>query len=187
MPPKKKGSKKKEAKGESTDGLAVDETTMLKAQFQAMEYRMYHEDKGAEVQAECKKLTHEKNVIESELKEERENFDDITRDMTRQYKDMQEELMNKINALEDTNQELRDELDSDRDAFKRTLRERDTTIDSKDTEIVALKAKMEDMAVEFGDMLKETLNEMNKRIELSSSNYDEQTVPIHKRVGDFKM
>ena len=34
----------------------------------------------------------------------------ITQDMTRQYKSMQEELLNRINALENTNTELRDQL-----------------------------------------------------------------------------
>jgi len=34
----------------------------------------------------------------------------ITQDMTRQYKSMQEELLNRINTLENANAELRDQL-----------------------------------------------------------------------------
>lgn len=34
----------------------------------------------------------------------------ITQDMTRQYKSMQEELLNRVNTLENTNTELRDQL-----------------------------------------------------------------------------
>lgn len=34
----------------------------------------------------------------------------ITQDMTRQYKSMQEELLNRVNMLENTNTELRDQL-----------------------------------------------------------------------------
>ncbi|GLD93427.1 hypothetical protein PINS_up016534 [Pythium insidiosum] len=42
-------------------------------------------------------------------KERTETFG-ITQDMTRQYKSMQEELLNRVNALENTNTELRDQL-----------------------------------------------------------------------------
>lgn len=43
---------------------------------------------------------------------ERERMDTfgITQDMTRQYKSMQEELLNRVNTLENTNTELRDQL-----------------------------------------------------------------------------
>ena len=46
-----------------------------------------------------------------------------------------------------------------------------------DEEISQMKAKMEDMAREFGGMLKETLDKMRERIELSSTNLDVDVVP----------
>ena len=48
---------------------------------------------------------------------------------------------------------------------------------AKDEEISQMKAKMEDMAREFGGMLKETLDKMRERIELSSTNLDVDVVP----------
>ncbi len=42
----------------------------------------------------------------------------ITQDMTRQYKSMQEELLNRINTLENTNTELRDEMGTKLYQFK---------------------------------------------------------------------
>lgn len=46
---------------------------------------------------------------------------------------------------------------------------------------------MEGMAAEFGDMLKKTLDKMKDRIELNSANFEEQPVPINKRLEEFHM
>ena len=52
----------------------------------------------------------------------------LTQDMTRQYKGMQEELLGRINTLEETVQELRDNL-SDADVrLERTLKEKNAII-----------------------------------------------------------
>jgi hypothetical protein len=49
----------------------------------------------------------------------------------------------------------------------------DTT--GKDAEIASMRQKMEDMACEFGDMLKETLDRMRERIEVSSTGFTATT------------
>jgi predicted RNase H-like nuclease (RuvC/YqgF family) len=127
-----------------------------------------------------------REVNEMYEKQKAETFD-LTRDMTRQYKDMQEELLHKINSLEGTIQELKDELETDRASFQNTLRKKDQTIASHEKTIDELKNKMEGMAEDFGDMLKKTLNKMKERIELNSGGYEEQAVPIQKRLEEFQM
>ena len=50
-----------------------------------------------------------------------------------------------------------------------------------------MKLKMEDMAAEFGDMLKETLSKMKERVELNSQNFEEQAVPMQRRLENFNL
>lgn len=89
--------------------------------------------------------------------------------------------------MEGTIQELKDELETDRASFQQTLRKKDQIIQSNETEIKELKSKMEGMAAEFGDMLKRTLDKMKERIELNSANYEEQAVPMQKRLAEFNV
>ncbi len=56
----------------------------------------------------------------------------------------------------------------------------------KDEEIAELKSKMDDMAEEFGEMLRETLDKMRERIEVSSGNFDGPDVPIQQRMEELK-
>ena len=48
--------------------------------------------------------------LEKDFEMEQQGTFDITQDMTRQYKGMQEELLNRVNTLENTITELRDQL-----------------------------------------------------------------------------
>ena len=58
----------------------------------------------------------------------------------------------------------------------------------KDAEIARQKQKMEDMALEFGEMLKETLDKMGAQIELSSSSWEADSgAGVARRLEDFKL
>ena len=50
--------------------------------------------------------------LQSDFEKERQGTLEITKDMTRQYKGMQEELLNRVNTLENTITELKDQLGS---------------------------------------------------------------------------
>lgn len=121
------------------------------------------------------------------LEEEKQKTYEITRDMTRQYKDMQDELSDKVVKLEATIKNLEDEMLKDRAEFQDTLRKKDQVIAEQETEMKNLHSKMEGMAAEFGDMLQRTLGKMKERIELNSSNFEEQAVPINKRLEEFHL
>merc|ERR1712072_1116819 len=95
--------------------------------------------------------------LQKDFKNEQEGTFEITQDMTRQYKGMQEELLNRVNTLENTITDLRDQNEQLRVTLEETKQEKDAKIKSKDEEIQLMKAKMEEMAHQFGDMLKETL------------------------------
>ena len=107
--------------------------------------------------------------------------------MTRQYKGMQEELLSRINTLEETVQSLNDQLADSDIRQERLLKDKNAIIQMKDDEIAELKNKMDDMAEEFGEMLRETLEKMRERIEVSSSgSFDAPELPITQKLEELK-
>ncbi len=46
---------------------------------------------------------------------------------------------------------------------------------------------MDDMAEEFGEMLRETLDKMRERIEITSGTFDSPDIPIHQRMEELKL
>eukprot|EP00992_Anisonema_acinus_P012337 TRINITY_DN8054_c0_g1_i2.p1 TRINITY_DN8054_c0_g1~~TRINITY_DN8054_c0_g1_i2.p1 ORF type:complete len:180 (-),score=85.28 TRINITY_DN8054_c0_g1_i2:99-638(-) len=97
--------------------------------------------------------------------EEEKQTEVTSGDMYRQYKAMQHELIHRIDLLQTTINNLRDELEESRLQLERTKAEKDAIIAEKNKKINEQKQKMEDMAIEFGEMLKETLEQMSKRID----------------------
>ena len=125
--------------------------------------------------------------IAKDFDEEKNQTFEITQDMTRQYKSMQEELLNRINKLEETVQELNDQLSDSDIRVERILKDKNSIIQMKDAEIAELKSKMDDMADEFSEMLRETLERMRERIEVTSGNFDAPDLPIQQRMEDMKI
>jgi len=71
--------------------------------------------------------------------------------------------------------------------YERTIKDKNSIIQMKDDEIAGLKTKMDDMAEEFGDMLRETLDKMRERIEITSGNFDAPEIPIQHRMEEMKV
>ena len=112
---------------------------------------------------------------------------EIKQDMTRQYTSMQEELLSKIVQLEKANGDLRDLLSEADIKKERIIKEKNAIIQMKDDEIAELKQKIDSMADEFGNMLRETLEKMNEKIEISSGNFEAPGVQIQKKVEELKL
>jgi len=145
-------------------------------------------EKMSQAVASQKELRERVVGYHNDFKRKKEELFDITADMTRQYKGMQEELIQKINQSEATISDLKDQLDMSRTALEDFKKDKMQVIAKKDQEIAEHKQKMEQMAVEFGDMLKDTLDKMNERIETTSSNWESDTAaPIIGRLQEFSM
>ncbi|ETW03683.1 hypothetical protein H310_05070 [Aphanomyces invadans] len=195
MGPKKDKKKGKDKKGadESTDNGGVltpeDQVKMLGCVNRSLQLQLADRHEMAVKAMEAKK------ELQGRVLELQRDFESgktqtlgITQDMTRQYKSMQEELLNRINTLENTNTELRDQLELARVHLEEVKREKDSVIGGKNSEIQELKAKMEEMAAEFGDMLKETLDRMRERIEISNTSYDNESgQPMMRRLEEFNL
>merc|ERR1712216_798056 len=108
-----------------------------------------------------------------DFEDEKQTTFAITADMTRQYKSMQEELMRRINTLESTIMEQKDQLELARQANEELHKAKDQELALKDAQIADLRQKMDDMSHEFGEMLKETLDKMSEKIEATSNEWEQ--------------
>ncbi|KAJ1629879.1 hypothetical protein T492DRAFT_629254 [Pavlovales sp. CCMP2436] len=193
MAPKKAASKDGKKKKGGTEGDAelttADLLNRAALRIESLERQlMWREEKMMEAVRAQKELRERVVQYDDDFKREKEEIFDITADMTRQYKGMQEELMRKINSLESTINTQRDELELARLAHEETRKQKDQVIALKDAEIAEQKQKMEEMAIEFGEMLKETLDKMGERIEVTSSSWElDAGAPIMNRLQEFKL
>jgi hypothetical protein len=92
--------------------------------------------------------------VDEESKQEKENRRAIFTEMSRQYKTMEEELIRRINLLEDENLELKEQLEMVHLLLEETKREKDRQLLEKDENLAEQKQKMDYMALEFSNMLK---------------------------------
>lgn len=195
MAPKKngKGDKKGKKKKDDGEGSAEAETKELLKfagyRIESLERQLiWREEKLQVALAGQKELRERVEQYHRDFEREKEEIFDISSDMTRQYKDMQEELISKVNQLNETIQEQKDQLEAGKEHMDQLRTQKDQELAAKDSEIEQQKVKMEDMAVEFGDMLKETLEKMSERIEITNSSWDGGTGDqVARRLEEFKM
>lgn len=81
------------------------------------------------------------------------------------------------------------EIEAVREEIEKTAVEKDELIAQKDEEIRSLTLKMEAMAFEFADMLRETLDKMSQRIEVTHSSWDRDSSrpPLMNRLKEFSL
>lgn len=189
MGPKKAAAKKKDGNLENGGELsAEDKAKMYMLACQSLQIQLAERtEESSKSLASKRELQSRVEQISRDYDEEKKLTFDVTQDMTRQYKGMQEELLARINKLEETVQKLTDQLSEADYRQERILKEKTAVIQLKDQEIGDLKAKMDDMAEEFGEMLRETLEKMRERIEISSSNFDAPELPIQHRMEELKL
>lgn len=197
MGPKKdkkvKGGKDKKDDGAESGGVLTPEerAKLFMSANRSLQMQLAERHEQAIKAMESKRELQERvGALQSAFDRERTETFGITQDMTRQYKSMQEELLNRVNVLENTNAELRDQLEVARVNYEELKRDKDRVIAAKSLEIQELKAKMEEMAQEFGDMLKETLDKMRERIEITSTSFEHDTaggMPMIRRLDEFNL
>lgn len=173
MPPKKKKAASSSKKATREDGAplsSADEASMYQATCQSLQMQLADRtSEMGQIAEEKKNLEKKMSSLQTSLTEEHKAAFEITRDMTRQYKGMQEQLVDRITQLSRTVQDLEDKLEESQLRLEKNSKEKDDIIRLKDEEIDQMKARMEDMANEFGGMLKETLDKMRQRIEVDTS------------------
>ena len=156
MAPKKKDGKKdgKKDKAGEASGELTEKDLLVQAQLriESLEQQLvWREEKTQAALAGQKELQERVAAYHADFEQEKNDIFDISADMTRQYKGMQEELIAQINKHEQTIAEQKDQLERSQLALEEVRRQMAVELALKDSEIAEQKQKMEDMAVEFGE------------------------------------
>lgn len=159
MPPKK-GKKDGPAKFADKENLARAETEVLSLQ-RLIELRS-HESVEAR---RSERLWRERvDAFASALEQQKEDTLDITSDMLRQYKAMQEQMAKRIAELEADNRGLRRAAEDKDGEIAKLQAEKEALRKAADGEIGEYQRRMEDMQLEFAQMLRDTLDKMHARL-----------------------
>jgi len=177
----KKGKDKKKGDDEVKD-KSKDMNFILSVQLETLQQKLIYEQERAErARANQDRLKIRFGELDGSFKKEKEKRDRIAEDMNRQYETMQNDLLNEIRELEEqvakSEQILRDKT-QDHGELKR---KREGDLEKKDEEILELKKKIEEMSAEFANMLKDTLDKMQERIELAKNDFDDIDIPALKK------
>lgn len=156
MPPKKEktGKKKKAASKEAGEILSPeDQIRVLESQVACLELKLIckteETDDGVR---ECTELRRQLTEADKKRQEERQMAEDISSTMTRQYKSMQNELLEKIAERERIIQNLRDELVEGQRRADEQIAEKDRIIEQKDEEVAIREQEMEELCKRFAQL-----------------------------------
>ena len=256
MPPKKDAKKGGEAEPE----LGPEEMLLRsKLRIESLERELVSRSEAMnKAVAEQMKMRQKVAEFHQDFVKEKQDTFAITSDMTRQYKQMQEDLLRRNNEQQLRIEDLQDQvlflsliylsfwvllplpvsftmlslllwptfapialilfffqLQNAHSALVALTKEKDRVIELKvhvcycvavlevlllvpsthlvlvqEQEIVELKEKMEDMAVEFGEMLKDTLDKMSERIEATASEWNASSVDdgsVQKKLDELSL
>lgn len=106
--------------------------------------------------------------VQKDYEEEKDRTADIVSDMTRQYKAMREELMKKVNSLNEEIAFYKNKLEEEKERVEEMERKKDQEIALKDDKISELTSTMDEMTHEFSQMLKQTLEKMSEKIVITN-------------------
>ena len=134
--------------------LPEDRIKYLESQSQALEQQLaYRAEATAEAVAEVESIQEKLADATAKLEEEKERSMDMARSMTRQYKGMQEDLLNKINEREREMQSLRDELETLKVTHKEDIAQKNSEIQQKDADIKKQTSETENLCRRFTEIL----------------------------------
>merc|ERR1719271_546843 len=184
------GKKGKKGKGKKEDGYTIgfignsaenatqEKNKMLEKQEQTLKNVLDMKQRyAAEVEAEKAELAQQVNDMDADHESEKSTTFAVTADMARQYKALQDDLIHRINSLETTLTEQKEEYDMTQHELKELEQDKDNEIELRDQAIAELKQRMEDMSTEFASMLNQTLRLMKEHAheKLNGEGFDEKT------------
>jgi len=159
MPPKKdkKGGKKKKAASKSKDAGEIvspeDQIRLLQSQTSSLEFQLACKaEETTDVIAACEDLRSALAEANKKHQEEKQLTADISATMTRQFKSMQHQLVEKIAERERIIQNLRDELLEAQKQSAEQLAAKERIIQQKDEEAALCRQEIEDLCKHFADL-----------------------------------
>jgi hypothetical protein len=150
--------------------LTVDEKNLsLERKLEALRFELVQsQNKAASARGAVNDKRETLMHLKKDFAEEKHRTAQIAADMTRQYKAKREEYGKRMNELQDEIYAIRDKLENAKIESAAMARKKAQLISLKDAEITEQKNKMEEMAHEFGNMLKGTLSKMAEKVVISN-------------------
>ncbi|KAL3756589.1 hypothetical protein ACHAWU_001792 [Discostella pseudostelligera] len=157
MPPKKSKTKTGND-NDFLDGLHIavpeDRIKHLESQTQALEMQLaYRSEAAANAVAKCETIRIELADATEKYESEKKFSIDVARSMTRQYKGMQEDLLNKINDRERIIESLKDEIETLKALHKEQIAQKDCVIQRKDADAIKTRHETEEFVKFFANHL----------------------------------
>eukprot|EP01036_Dinobryon_divergens_P053855 gene53855-71969_t len=132
MAPKKKPAKKKDNPENGGELDAETKAKMFMLACQSLQVQLAERtEESSKALASRRELQGRVQQISTDYDEEQKQTFEITQDMTRQYKGMQEDLLSRINKLEETIQDLNDQLAEGDVRHERLLKDKNSIIEMK--------------------------------------------------------
>ncbi|KAG2374312.1 hypothetical protein C9374_010882 [Naegleria lovaniensis] len=189
----KGNAKNKNAKaGEKTEADIIqeqkEEIKKLKLRIETLErYMVLRSEQTQKARASEMEMKSKLSQLDEDFEKEKMERFHIASDMIRQYKALQKTLIEKLNASEQKNTSLADQLHLAKVALHEVKKEKDQIIEMKQREIEEQRQKMQSMVVEFSNMLKETLAKMGNTIQQEKEFQDDSTYNLvnNSRLLDF--
>ena len=173
------GAKKKEAKkkGDDDGDNPAEIGAILEAEVDGLRAMLVLEQQRCEKSGETVQRVAEgkKDILEALKQEEKQTKACVTQ-MAEQYKRMEERLTANIDELEGTVETQEAQVKSLNEEILRKREERDRQNQEMDDRIAKLNLKINEMASEFSDILKDALHKMQDRVEFANKDYSDADV-----------
>uniref|UniRef100_A0A7S1T166 Dynein regulatory complex protein 12 n=1 Tax=Tetraselmis chuii TaxID=63592 RepID=A0A7S1T166_9CHLO len=172
MAPKKKGAKKEVAAAKF-----VDKESLRRAEVEILTLQQLTEQRTADALDARRSERNWRDRVGAygvAIEQQREDTLDITSDMLRQYKAMQDQLMKQVDNLEGQNRDLQGQLKSKEERVEQLEEELRDERRGREAEVKRLQGTIEEMQGEFAEMLKETLDKMYDKLDRAHTEYQLQ-------------
>lgn len=136
--------------------LAVPEERIkhLESQSRALEMELaYRSEAAANAIAKCETIRLELADAAQKYECEKIFSIDVARSMTRQYKGMQEDLLNKINDRERIIDLLKDEIEKLKALHKEQVAQKDCVIERKNSDVMKIRVETEELVKLYTNQL----------------------------------
>lgn len=178
MPPKKdkKGGKKKKAASKEAGEIVSpeDQIRLLQSRTNSLEFQLTcKSDETADALVECTNLRNALAEANKKHEEEKQATADICSTMTRQYKGMQDNLLEKIAERERIIQNLRDEVEAQKVASAEQLAAKDRIIQQKDEDAAKCWQEIQDLCKRFAGMLVDATKQISSHVVMQTQTHDD--------------
>ncbi|CAH1796067.1 unnamed protein product [Owenia fusiformis] len=186
MPPKKKKGKKKKKKKDGDELTIEDKYKQTLDEIEALKDHL----------TVRKELTRRSKVTSEEWKErmldaendlevEKQDYQSVSADMTRQYKTMQTEMGLRIHQLETDLEKTSKTLEKTEADLKKTREEKDKIERLKNDEIKELQMKIDAMGMQYETVLNDHLDKLIEKIGGARAKWEDHSTMIqtkHKHI-----